>query len=106
MTLLSQTPRGLTLASRQPIILQMSSRNLQETASSMSFDPAARTRPCWRIRMRTLWTLVWLGLLWLAGPPAVPAASPRIQIENLRVGFGGTNAFKVGTWTPVWIQLR
>jgi hypothetical protein len=56
--------------------------------------------------MRILWTPLWAGLIGLAGPPSVLAAWPRIEIENLRVGFGATNAFKVGTWTPVWIQLR
>ncbi len=32
------------------------------------------------------------------------AAAPRIELENVRVGFGGR--FEVGRWTPVWLQLR
>ncbi|WP_406697747.1 hypothetical protein V5E97_02670 [Singulisphaera sp. Ch08] len=34
---------------------------------------------------------------------------PPIEVENLRVGFTtGTsnNLFKVGSWTPVWVQLK
>ncbi len=37
----------------------------------------------------------------------------RIEVENIRVGFdsslsikGASNSFKIGTWTPVWVQLR
>jgi hypothetical protein len=39
-------------------------------------------------------------------------ARPPIEVENLRVGFGSAihddrnNLCKVGTWTPVWVQLR
>ena len=29
-----------------------------------------------------------------------------VEVENLRIGFGSTNSFKIGTWTPVWVQLR
>jgi len=36
-----------------------------------------------------------------------------IEVENIRVGFdsslsikGASNSFKIGTWTPVWVQLR
>ncbi len=42
----------------------------------------------------------------LALPSSVQAAPPRIEVENLRIGFGSSNMFKVGTWTPAWIQLR
>ncbi len=54
---------------------------------------------------RRLATAVWLGaLLAVAGP--VQAASRPIEVENIWVGLGSTNTFKVGTWTPVWVQLR
>ncbi len=32
------------------------------------------------------------------------AASRAVEVENVRVGFG--ERYKVGTWTPVWVQLR
>lgn len=34
---------------------------------------------------------------------------PPIEVENLRVGFttgSSNNLFKVGAWTPVWVQLK
>ena len=39
----------------------------------------------------------------MAGESAV-AASRTVEVENVRVGF--RERYKVGTWTPVWIQLR
>ena len=48
----------------------------------------------------------WAGLALLALAATVQAAPPRIEVENLRIGFGTSNSFKVGTWTPVWVQLR
>ena len=32
------------------------------------------------------------------------AASRAVEVENVRVGF--QERYKVGTWTPVWVQLR
>jgi hypothetical protein len=37
---------------------------------------------------------------------AAQAASRPVEVENLWIGFGSTNSFKVGSWTPVWVQLR
>ena len=58
-------------------------------------------------RART-WAPLWAGLLALAAAPAaVRGADP--QIENLRVGFTSnarSNLFKVGTWTPLWVQIK
>ncbi len=48
----------------------------------------------------------WAGAALLVLAATVQAAPPRIEVENLRVGFGSSNSFKVGTWTPVWVQLR
>ncbi len=48
----------------------------------------------------------WAGLVMLVLAATVQAAPPRIEVENLRIGFGSSNSFKVGTWTPVWVQLR
>jgi len=51
----------------------------------------------------------------LAAPSAVLAQrSPRgVEVENMRVGFDASastlktsNSFKIGRWTPVWVQLR
>ena len=39
----------------------------------------------------------------MAGPSA-SAASRAVEVENVRIGF--QERYKVGTWTPVWIQLR
>ncbi len=60
------------------------------------------------------WPVLWLGLLALVGPPGSFGAAPsKIEVENIRVGFDASlsstkssNAFKIGTWTPVWVQLR
>jgi len=39
-------------------------------------------------------------------PPAALAATGPPTVESVRVGFGESNRFKVGTWTPVRVQLR
>jgi len=42
-----------------------------------------------------------------AAPPRAGAAD--VAVENLRVGFAGASAanqFKIGAWTPVWVQLK
>jgi len=46
-----------------------------------------------------------LTVLAALAPAAARAAVP-VEIENLRVGFGADNLFKIGAWTPVWIQLK
>ncbi len=43
-----------------------------------------------------------LALAWAGGE--APAANRTVDVENVRVGFG--ERYKVGTWTPTWIQLR
>ena len=38
-----------------------------------------------------------------------PARGADVTVENLRVGFvsnTANNLFKIGTWTPVWVQLK
>jgi len=52
----------------------------------------------------------------LVAPPAALAqrSSNRVEVVNMRVGFDASmsatlkssNSFKIGTWTPVWVQLR
>ncbi|MBX6314833.1 MAG: hypothetical protein IRY99_18230 [Isosphaeraceae bacterium] len=42
-------------------------------------------------------------------PSPARAADPPITVENIRVGFSATarqGQFKVGTWTPVWVDLK
>src|SRR4051812_36939831 len=37
------------------------------------------------------------------------ANGAEVEVENLRIGFAGNtqnNLFKIGTWTPVWVQLK
>ena len=43
------------------------------------------------------------AFLAMAGASA-SAASRAVEVENIRVGF--QDRYKVGTWTPVWVQLR
>jgi hypothetical protein len=72
----------------------------------MKSDPETRTLPH-RGRCRLGWrALAWVSLWSLALPAFVRAAAHPIEVENLRIGFGSSNSFKVGTWTPVWVQLR
>src|SRR5262249_10122792 len=55
------------------------------------------------------------GLLTVAVPTVAVAqrSSRGVELLNMRVGFDlamstlkGSNSFKIGTWTPVWIQLK
>src|SRR5262249_20659300 len=48
----------------------------------------------------------WIGAILLAMVGPARAANRPIEVENLWIGFGSSNSFKVGTWTPVWVQLR
>jgi hypothetical protein len=63
----------------------------------------SRRRPS-RI-VREALSLAALAVLAAIVPTAARAAIP-VEIENLRVGFGADNVFKIGSWTPVWIQLK
>ena len=56
----------------------------------------------WRWRARTAW-LVAVGFVGIWGGSA-SAANRTVDVENVRVGF--QDRYKVGTWTPAWIQLR
>jgi hypothetical protein len=44
-------------------------------------------------------------LLGLVAINAANAASQPVEVQSVRVGFGPGNSFKVGAWTPVWVQL-
>ena len=78
----------------------------QESSTFMRFDPQIRVKPFRRTGGSRPWALVCAGALVLALVRPGQAAPPRIEVENLRIGFGSSNSFKVGTWTPAWIQLR
>jgi len=58
-----------------------------------------RTRPAFRLRLALASVFICLGLT------ANASAAPRpITVENVRIGFDET--MKVGTWTPVWVDLK
>ena len=61
-----------------------------------------RDRSGWRGRARWAPAMV-AALAAMAGGSAL-AASRTVEVENIRVGF--QERYKVGTWTPVWLQLR
>lgn len=54
----------------------------------------------WRFRA----TLTAVAILMTTGAGSALAANRTIEVENVRVGF--QERYKVGTWTPVWVQLR
>ena len=41
-----------------------------------------------------------------AGPGPARAAEPPITIETVRIGFGTQDQYEVGSWTPVWVDLK
>jgi hypothetical protein len=50
---------------------------------------------------------VLFGLAALGSSPSRSlGAPPPIEVQSVRVGFGSGNAYKIGCWTPVRIQLR
>ncbi len=57
------------------------------------------------MRLRRSWRLAILPMLLLATRAglAAPALKP-IEVDNIRVGFD--EKFKVGTWTPIWVQAH
>ncbi len=78
----------------------------------MKLDSGSITKtPLASARMRCL-AAVWLSLLAATLAPPLLAAPAKIEVENIRVGFDASlgskasNTFKIGTWTPVWVQLR
>lgn len=50
------------------------------------------------------WRLSLAGLVALLLGARASAADPPVVVESMRVGLG--SEFKVGTWTPVWVQLK
>ena len=78
----------------------------------MRSDSETRTTRLRRRRPPGWLAVAWVGLCALVVPKALPAAPAQVGVENLRVGFDGSvmlrspDLFKVGAWTPVWVQLR
>ena len=67
----------------------------------MSDHPDASRGP--RISLLSVAFLITATLL---GCFQVPThAAPPVEVQNVRVGFGQANTFKIGAWTPVWVQL-
>lgn len=53
------------------------------------------------------WVKISFVLLALAGLSLNAAgAPPAVEVQSVRVGFGGGNAYKLGCWTPVRVQLK
>jgi hypothetical protein len=53
-------------------------------------------------------SILLFGLLLASSPVLAAGPTPDIKIENVRVGFGDGTArsgYKVGFWTPVWIDV-
>lgn len=48
----------------------------------------------------------WAAALFATAATPARAAGRPIEVENIWIGLGPNNSFKVGTWTPVWIQLH
>ncbi len=61
-----------------------------------------RDRSGWFGRLKGALVVVAAYAAMLGG--SASAASRAVEVENIRVGF--QERYKVGTWTPVWIQLR
>ncbi|MDR3620066.1 MAG: hypothetical protein P4L85_12005 [Paludisphaera borealis] len=79
---------------------------IDHLSTSQSHGPRPSRRRPSRI-VRTVPFLIALAAVAAAAivPTAARAAMP-VEIENLRVGFGADNVFKIGAWTPVWVQLK
>jgi hypothetical protein len=84
----------------------------QESANAMKLDLDSIAKVARAIaRMRCAAT-VWLSILAGILSPSLLAAPAKVEVENVRVGFDASlsakapNTFKIGTWTPVWVQLR
>ena len=72
-------------------------------------DSAARSAAILRVP-----TAVVAALLYFLGVPSAATAqrSRSVEVENMRVGFDASvsslkssNSFKIGAWTPIWVQL-
>ncbi len=61
-----------------------------------------RDRNGWLVGLKRASVIV-MALAVMTGASA-SAASRAVEVENIRVGF--QERYKVGTWTPIWIQLR
>src|SRR3954466_9872965 len=54
--------------------------------------------------LRGRWAPAALVLALAAAPGAARGAGEPVTIENIRVGF--QDQYKVGAWTPVWVDLK
>src|SRR5271170_2142480 len=77
--------------------------------------PFRERRPAW---LTSGWISMALLTILLFAPGVCSIAlaqrsSRGPEVENMRIGFDASisalrasNAFKIGTWTPIWVQLR
>src|SRR4051794_33855761 len=67
-------------------------------------------RPGWqRMNQRGKWVSLAAAFVLALAPAGGRAASKDITVENLRGGFVNSstnNLFKIGAWTPVWVQFK
>jgi hypothetical protein len=84
------------------------------TDSTAKYSRFHERRPLSPVFARRL-SAVLAALAFLVGPASSVWAqkSRRVEVENMRVGFDASfsnlkssNSFKIGAWTPVWVQLR
>ena len=80
------------------------------TNSSRSRGPRAEQRHCLRFLPLVVSAVVCLTAF---TPSAWSQRTKGVEVENMRVGFDASlsslrssNTFKIGAWTPVWVQLR
>jgi len=65
-----------------------------------------------RLRRGPWMAIVAWGVVSIGAMEAVVVAAPSrppIEVENVRIGYASgssNNLFKIGAWTPVWVQLR
>ena len=51
------------------------------------------------------WATLWAWAI--VGVGTASAAPPQgVSVENVRVGLGENNTYKLGAWTPIWVQFR
>lgn len=47
-----------------------------------------------------------LAAVCVAAPASPAPAAPPAEVGTPRLGFGSANTFKIGAWTPVWVELK
>ncbi len=50
--------------------------------------------------------LTWVAAGLLLASTSTAWSAQRVEVESVRVGFGDANVYRLGAWTPVWVQVR